>query len=184
MRKPSSKRSATVATVAAETVSIPAVPAVETVTIATPDTTAAKAERIVATRAAIDAVFASLGITPDSRPVRSFDAATGSQRPATLYPHPNARKPSVRQAAALCAAAAHAGVRIDPTVPTFDVPRVFDTADAGRAFIENGCGRDIIRSGLATTNGAAPDAETLTVNFARLRAIIGEPTMRKFGILA
>lgn len=67
-------------------------------------------------------------------------------------PHPNARKPTVRNAYALIASASATGRRFTPGVM---VPRAF-TYQCVEAIIENGVARDIVKSGI-TTLAAAPN---------------------------
>ncbi len=85
-----------------------------------------------------------------------------------LTPHPSSRRPSARQAAALAASAiANRVVLRDQAV----VPRRM-ALDGYTYLIENGVGRDILRSGMAELVGAAhPEAEAFRLTRLGLAAI-------------
>jgi hypothetical protein len=172
-----------------EPVTVPA-----TVTIATPDPVASKRERVRAERDAIETLYALTGLTPESVPVKSLAAASGKQKPETLYPHANSRDGSIRQAGAALVCAIRAGITIPETdvaagtdpknVATFEFPRIVTDSAGIATFLENGCGRDGIRSGTFATNGEPPISERITVRLRHVLRFIPASTLRACGLIA
>lgn len=157
-------------------------PAKRTAATSTPatdaDKRAANAERVAADRATVTALyrhFASLGASIPVKPVRGFKLETSTV-------HPTERRPSVRQAAAICAAFAASGRKLSAGGKA---PRCFTVNDVPSA-VENGVLRDAISSGMLTVAGESPEAETLTLTksgFAYIAANIGEKTLKQHKLL-
>ncbi len=92
----------------------------------------------------------------------------GSLSCEALTPHPSPRKPTARQAAALAASALTNRVLIEAGA---QLPRRI-TFEGFDGLIENGVGRDILKSGLADLiNAAAPKDEVFILTPAGLAAI-------------
>lgn len=142
------------------------------------DKRAANAERVAADRATVTGLyrhFASLGASIPVKPVRGFKLETTTA-------HPIERRPSVRQAAAICAAFAASGRKLSAGGKA---PRCFPVNDVPSA-VENGVLRDAVSSGMLTVAGESPEAETLTLTKAGLAFIsanIGEPTLKRHKLL-
>lgn len=148
------------------------------------DTSADKATRRAADRAAISAVYRGFDAGRVSIPVKPLSAF----KPVAAQPHPNGRNPSERQISAFIAAAASSGVHF---VAGAVVPRRFDFIDpktgaAVPSCIENGCVSDALRSGIVTVADNDPGAETFTITAAGARYAVtnvGEKRMRAYGVL-
>lgn len=119
---------------------------------------------IAAERKAASALLAAFEAERQSVPVKT----TAAFKPIAVSAHPIARKPSVRQAAAIAVAFAASGTKLSDGAKA---SRQFKTAD-GAFCIENGALRDAISSGLITVSGDA-GSETLTIAKAGTKAIIG-----------
>lgn len=129
-------------------------------------------------RSAVNAFFLKLGIPVDSIPIKPL----GERRLEPLTPHPNARKPTRRQAAAL--AAAVIGNRMI-LAPQAQFKRRFSLED-GEAVIENGVGRDMLKSGMISVSNPKPGDEMLEVSEFGYRTTlsqVGRETLTSFGAL-
>lgn len=124
-----------------------------------------RAERIAADRTDVAAFYAAFEANRSSIPVKPLSAF----KPQASTAHPIDRNPSVRQAAAICAAFASAGVKLADGAKA---PRVFDL-DGKRSCIENGAMRDAISSGLIAVSGGSPETETLTIRAKQANVIAG-----------
>lgn len=145
---------------------------VSTANEAKPDPRAARSERIAAERTTIGTFFSAYG-SAASVPVKSVTAFKLS--PTTV--HPIARRPSERQCAAICAAFAAAGAKLETGATA---PRIFNI-DGVNSAIENGVLRDITSSGLATVSGASPESEIIKLSnkaVAIITGLIGEKTLK------
>lgn len=133
-------------------------------TEAKPDPRVARAERIAAERSDIRALYAAFEAQRASVPVKALSAF----KPQPSTPHNIDRNPSPRQAAAICAALAGAGVKLADGAKA---PRVFEH-NGVRVCVENGVMRDALASGLISVTGGSPETEIITVR-AKQAAIIG-----------
>lgn len=146
---------------------------------ATPDTAAGKAERLAVTRDAIRAAFTAITAI-SSIPVKA------GFKPEPARCHPNARKPSQRQAAAIAYALAGNGKRLRAGV-TFG--RSFPGPDGTTVCLENGCLSDAIASGMLIVHSDAdgPGREILAVTPAGAKAVqslLGPNVLKAAGVLA
>lgn len=129
-------------------------------------------------RSAVNAFFMKMGVKVDSVPIKPL----GERRLEPLTPHPNARRPSARQAAAL--AALVIGNRAI-LYPGCRLRRRFDLED-GTAVLENGVGRDMLKSGMALIADAAPCNELLEVTelgFEMTVQFVGRNILLDYGAL-
>lgn len=106
----------------------------------------------------------------------------GERRLEPLTPHPNPRRPSPRQAAALAAVVIGNSALLRPGVR---LRRVFDLED-GPAVLENGVGRDMLKSGMIEIVEAVPGAELLEVTelgYSATMKFVGTPVLLDYGAL-
>jgi len=143
----------------------------ETTTPATPIRDIA-AERLTAKQ--LHAAFEAQRL---SVPVKT----TAVFKPVAVTAHPIARKPSMRQAAAIAVAFAASKAKL---ADNGTASRVFKF-DAAELCIENGALRDAISSGLITASGqAGNETIKLSKNAAKtILGLIGEKLARKAGLL-
>ena len=130
-------------------------------------------------RSAVNAFFKRVGVPVESIPIKPW----GERRLEPLAPHPRPRKPTPRQAAALVAtvignsAILHPGTRLH---------RVFDFEN-GTAFLENGVGRDLLKSGMIRLSEAVAGIEILEVTPIGYNAsieFVGREILLAYGALA
>ncbi len=106
-------------------------------------------------RSTVNAFFNRIGVKVSSVPIKPI----GERRLEPLTPHPRPRKPSARQAAALTALTIGNSVILSPGCR---LHRVFDL-EGSLAVLENGVGRDMLRSGMSSVVDAQPGAEIFEV---------------------
>jgi hypothetical protein len=107
---------------------------------------------------------------------------SGKFKPERLYANRTSFAPSSRQAAALAASAIANRVLIDPGAA---IPRRL-TVDGVTMAIENGVGRDILSSGMATLTDATIGNEVLSLTafgFAKTLEFVGRQTLEDSGVL-
>ncbi len=129
-------------------------------------------------RSAVNAFFNRTGVKVGSVPIKPL----GERRLEPLTPHPNPRQPSARQAAALAAVVIGNSAILRPGCL---LRRVFDLED-GPAVLENGVGRDMLRSGMIEIAEAIPGAEVLEVTDIGYRAtlgFVGETVLLDYGAI-
>jgi hypothetical protein len=106
-------------------------------------------------RSAVNSFYLKIGIPVRSVPIKPLQ----EHRPEPLTPHPQPRKPSLRQAAALAAAAIGNGTVLEPGTR---LNRRFNL-DGYNMVIETGVGRDLLKSGMALVESAKPMHEIIEV---------------------
>lgn len=129
-------------------------------------------------RSSVNAFFLRLGIAVASVPIKPLS----QHRPEPLVPHAQARQPKPRQAAALAAAAIGNGVLLAAGVKLHRRFRLDDL----EAIIENGVGKDILKSGMAVLHDATPKHEVLEVTllgYEATLAMVGRDTLIDLGAL-
>jgi uncharacterized protein len=129
-------------------------------------------------RSALNAFYLKLGIPVGSVPIKPL----GARRLQPLAPHPNSRSPSDRQAAALAALTIGNRKLLGPNIL---LKRRFEFED-GSAVLENGVGRDLLKSGMLQLANAAPGDETFSVTeMGHLETIsrVGREVLLSFGVL-
>ena len=108
----------------------------------------------------------------------------GSLRAEPLIAHPDPRRPTARQAAALAASAISSRTEIASAVR---LPRVFEI-EGHRFIIENGVGKDILKSGMATViPQTSPEEELLELTplgIAAIKTFIPRRLLVSSGVLA
>lgn len=130
-----------------------------------------RAERIAAERSDVNALYAHFEANRDSVPVKPLSAF----KPLATTAHPIPRRPSVRQAAAICAALSGAGVKLANGAKA---PRVFEHKNV-RVCVENGVLRDAVSSGLISVSGNSPETEIITVRKAdSISGLIGSKLLK------
>jgi hypothetical protein len=128
-------------------------------------------------RSAVNEFFFRLGASVASVPIKPISEFT----PEPLIAHSQPRQPTKRQAAALAAAAV--ANRILLTQGAL-IPRRLPLSP--EAMIENGVGRDILKSGMAMVETSQVGAETLVltdVGFAAILNALGRDVLLDAGIL-
>lgn len=129
-------------------------------------------------RSAVNAFFNRIGVKVDSVPIKPL----GERRLEPLMAHRRPRRPSARQAAALAALAIGNSAVLRPGCR---LRRVFDLED-GPAVLENGVGRDMLKSGMIQIAEAIAGEEIIEVTPTGYRATIefvGEAMLLDFGAL-
>lgn len=129
-------------------------------------------------RSAVNAFFNRIGVPVGSIPIKPL----GERRLEPLTPHPRPRKPSPRQAAALAAVAIGNSVVLRPRAR---LRRVFDFEN-GTAVLENGVGRDMLKSGMVEIFEALAGAEILEVTeigYSATVEFVGRPVLLDYGAL-
>lgn len=124
-------------------------------TEAKPDQHAARKAVIAADRAAVAALYAGFNSAAVSVPVKPISGF----KPVSATPHANARRPTVRQSAAIATMLAASGNKLADGA-TF--PRIAEI-DGLTVAIENGCAADMLRAGLVSVSGDNPADETFTI---------------------
>ena len=104
-------------------------------------------------RSAVNAFFQRIGIEVGSVPIKPL----GERRLEPLTAHPSPRRPTARQAAALAALAIGNRTILAPGCV---LRRQFELED-GSAVLENGVGRDMLKSGMIELAQATPGDELL-----------------------
>lgn len=129
-------------------------------------------------RSAVNAFFNRIGVKVGSVPIKPL----GERRLEPLTAHPSPRQPSPRQAAALAAVVIGNSAILGPGC---QLRRVFELED-GPAVLENGVGRDMLKSGMIRIAEAIPGAEILEVTDVGYRAtlaFVGESVLLDYGAL-
>lgn len=129
-------------------------------------------------RSAVNAFFLRLGVKVGSVPIKPL----GERRLEPLTPHPEPRKPTARQAAAVAALVIGNSALLQPGAI---LKRVFQLED-GLAVLENGVGRDMLRSGMLELAGGLPGDETLRITalgFAQTLRLVGRQILLDYGAL-
>ena len=124
-------------------------------TEAKPDQHAARKAVIAADRAAVAALYAGFNSAAVSVPVKPVSGF----KPVSATPHANARRPTVRQSAAIATMLAASGNKLADG-STF--PRIAEI-DGLNVAIENGCAADMLRAGLVSVSGDNPADEIFTI---------------------
>lgn len=115
-------------------------------------------------RSAVNAFFHRMGVKVGSVPIKPL----GERRLEPLTAHPSPRHPSARQAAALAAVVIGNSEILRPGCR---LNRVFELDD-GPAVLENGVGRDMLKSGMIQVFDPVAGAEILEVTDVGYRATI------------
>lgn len=129
-------------------------------------------------RSAVNAFFNRIGVRVGSVPIKPL----GERRLEPLTAHPRPRQPSARQAAALAAVAIGNSAILRPGCR---LRRVFELED-GLAVLENGVGRDMLKSGMIRIVEASPGAETFEVTDVGYNATIefvGGAVLLAYGVI-
>ena len=129
-------------------------------------------------RSAVNAFFNRIGVKVDSVPIKPL----GERRLEPLTAHPSPRRPSARQAAALAALVIGNSAVLRPGCR---LRRVFDLED-GPAVLENGVGRDMVKSGMIQITEAIAGAEIIEVTPIGYRAtleFVGEAVLLDYGAI-
>lgn len=188
--KPATTDAASIPAPAADATTVPPVnpEPVANATVAKPDASAAKRERIIADRERCGRLYASLAASVSSIPVKPLSAY--KPRPASA--NPNRRDGlSLRAAAASVLAIANSGVTIPvaadgkPVGDTVEFPRAFTLRDGDTetsAILENGTVGDMLSAGVATVAGSSPTDERITLSVRALLAHFGIAALRHHGI--
>lgn len=151
----------------------------DTATEAKPDQSAARKAVIAANRAAVSELYAGFNSVAVSVPIKALSAF----KPSAATPHANARKPSIRQSAAIATMLAASGNKLADGA-TF--PRIAEI-DGVTFAIENGCAADMLRAGLVSVAGDNPADEIFTVLPKQAAIVVSHLSgklLRKAGVLA
>ena len=127
-------------------------------------------------RSAVNAFFKRIGVPVRSVPIKPL----GERRLEPLTPHPRPRKPTARQAAALAAMAIGNSAILCPGVR---LCRAFNF-ESGKAVLENGVGRDMLKSGmieLFAKNGEI--LEVTQLGYDATVEFVGRPILLDYGAL-
>lgn len=127
-------------------------------------------------RSATNAFFQWTGIKVGSVPIKPLS----QQRLEFLTPHPKPRRPTERQAAALAALAIGCKTILRPDC---ELKRRFDLEGEVVA-LENGVGRDMLRSGMIALADDKGDRLRVTaLGFASTVHFVGKPVLIDYGVL-
>ena len=127
-------------------------------------------------RSATNAFFQRIGIKVSSVPIKPLS----EQRLEALTPHPNPRRPTERQAAALAALAI--GCRAILSAGC-ELTRRFDL-EGEMVALENGVGRDMLKSGMIELVDHKGEILCVTaIGFAAAVRLVGKPVLIDYGVL-
>lgn len=129
-------------------------------------------------RSSVNAFFLRIGIPVASVPIKPL----GERRLEPLSPHPIPRQPSARQAAAIVALAIGNKAIL---APGLELNRRF-RLDEIEVVLENGVGRDLLKSGMLKVSSGTAGAEILKLTPLGLTEtirLIGRETLTSFGVL-
>jgi uncharacterized protein len=129
-------------------------------------------------RSSLNGFYLKLGIPVGSVPIKPL----GTRRLQPLAPHPSPRSPSDRQAAALAALSIGNRKLLEPNIL---LKRRFEFED-GTAVLENGVGRDLLKSGMLQLANTEPGDETFSITeMGHLETVsrVGRQVLVSFGVL-
>jgi len=129
-------------------------------------------------RSAVNAFFNRIGVPVGSIPIKPL----GEMRLETLTPHPRPRQPRARQAAALAALAIGNSAILHPGAR---LRRTFDL-EGSAAVLENGVGRDMLKSGMLEIVEGSAGAEILEVTelgYSATVEFVGRAILLDYGAL-